>query len=730
MIRLTRVVVLLLAAATIAASQPSPRKPPLAPVRSVTDAYFGVDVTDPYRYMENLKNPEVASWIQAQSDYAQALLDRIPGRAPLLARLRALDESEPARLQLVTEIYPNRLFYLEERAGQNSYKLYRRDGMTGKEVLLVDPSSLSGSSQNPFSIDYYVPSLDGHYVAYGLSQGGSENSTIHVLNADTGQVLPDAIGGARFGVTGWMPDSRSFLYNRLQTRAPGAPASATLEGSQVYLHRLGTETSKDVVVFGRGVVPGVDVNLVDVPLVVTSAGSSYAIGELQHGVQHSLLLYVTPLAQLAKPRPRWVQIGDSQTRILDFDVRGNQACLLVAARSGPAVVMVELRDPRVSEWRRMLQLTTEDSITGMQAARNSLYITALKDGNISLVQVPYNPSAEIDRVNLPFQGSVQLLAQDARIDGALVELSSWTRAPAIYQYDPHADQVTLTPLWPVGPYDQPTDVVATEATALGSDGALVPLTLLYKKGFQRDGTHPALLIGYGSYSMVISPVFSPLWRAWLDRGGVLGFAHVRGGGDYGGLWRFEGMQTGLVNRYWDFLACAQYMVAQGYTSPAHLAAMSGSAGGILVGRAITERPELFRAAIIESGLLDLLRFENTAAGALNVPEFGSVNTLEGFEDLESVSSYEHVANGVRYPAVLLEVGMNDVRVSPWQSAKMAARLQAASTSGLPILLNVESGAGHALGTTAGQARERFADEMSFLLWQLGDPEFQPSASSK
>jgi prolyl oligopeptidase len=729
-LRHTQILVLLFAAVSVAAGQQPPQKPPPAPVHPVTDAYFGVDVTDPYRYMENLKDPAVQSWIQAQSDYARTLLDSIPGRAPLLARLKALEDSEPVRLEMITEIYPDRYFYLEERAGQNSYKLYRRDGLTGKEVLLVDPSALAGSAENPYNIDYYVASQDGHYVAYGLSQGGAENSSIHVLDVDTGEALPDVIAGARFGVTGWLPDSKSFLYNRLQPRAAGAPASATLEGSQVFLHRLGTDPGKDVAVFGSGVVPGMNVNPVDVPLVVTAPGSGYAVAELQHGVEHSLQLYETTLAQLGKPRAHWTQIGDVQTRILDFDLHGNEACLLVAARTGPAIVAADLRDPRVTEWRRMLQLTAEDSITGLQAALNSLYITTLKEGNISLVQVPYREGAEIDRVNLPFQGTVQLLAQDPRVDGALLEMSSWTRAPAIYRYDPRADQVTLTSLWPVGPYDQPTDVVATEATALGSDGALVPLTLIYKKGFERDGTHPALLIGYGSYSMVLSPIFSPLWRPWLDRGGVLAFAHVRGGGDYGGLWRFEGLQTGLVNRYWDFLACAQYMVAQGYTSSARLAAMSGSAGGILVGRAITESPQLFRAAIIESGLLDLLRFENTAAGALNVPEFGSVKTLEGFQDLESVSSYEHVSEGVHYPAVLLEAGANDVRVGPWQSAKMAARLQAATTSGLPILLNVESGAGHALGTTAEQARERFADEMSFLLWQAGDPDFQPPAPSK
>ncbi|HEV2385895.1 MAG TPA: prolyl oligopeptidase family serine peptidase [Candidatus Acidoferrales bacterium] len=727
--RPVQVGVLLLSAAALAAVPQSPEKPPVAPVRAVTTSYFGVEVTDPYRYMENLKDPQVQSWMNAQNQYASALLESIPGRGQLLDRLRELDLSEPARLQMVSLIFPDRFFYLEQRAGQNDFKLYRRDGLSGKEVLLVDPATFSSSGQPPYSIDYYLPSQDGRYVAYGLSQGGSENSAIHVLDADTGQALPDVIFGARFGVTGWMPDGKSFLYNRLQNPAAGAPASSALEGSQVLLHRLGADPGKDVAVFGRGVVPGIDVDPDDVPMVATSPGAAYGVAVLQHGTEHSMLLYETPLTQLGKPRARWLRIGDPRTTILDFDLHGNQAYLLIAARTGPAVVGLDLSSPAAENWHPLLRLTTEDSVTGIQASANSLYITTLRDGRMSLVQVPYKPAAEIDRVNLPFDGSVHLLAQDPRIAGALMEMSSWTRAPAIYRYDPAADQVSLTSLWPAGPYDQPADVQAIQATALGSDGALIPMTLLYKNGFTRDATHPALLIGYGSYSMVISPVFSPLWRAWLDRGGLLAFAHVRGGGDFGGFWRFEGTQSGLVNRYWDFLACAQYLISQGYSSPAHLAAMSGSAGGILVGRAITERPDLFRAAIIESGLLDLLRFEGTAAGPMNVPEFGSVKTLAGFQDLEAISSYEHVASGVRYPAVLLEAGMNDARVGPWQSAKMAARLQAASTSGLPILLHIDAGAGHALGSTAEQARTRFADEMSFLLWQLGDPDFQPSAAA-
>lgn len=720
-------VVALLAVSTGASAQDAPPKPPAAPVRPVTTEYFGVKVTDPYRYMENLKNPSVRRWIERQGSYSRAVLDKIPGRAKLLKEVRALDESEPARLSQVMQLPNGSLFYLKEWAKQNAYVLYRRDGFSGKESPLVDPQAFSNSGAEPASITFFSPSLNGQYVAFGISHGGTENTTIHVVSAQTGQSLPDAIPGVRFPVAAWLPDGHSFLYNRLAAPVAGAPATAKYERSRVYLHELGDDPSKDIPVFGAGVVPGIDIPADDIPWADTAPGSDYVVAAAEHGVGPSLLLYAARLSAVGTPKARWVRIGGKEIHILDYSLRGDDLYLLVAGRSGPAVARVSLRRPGVSHWGLMLQLGADAGVTGMEAASDALYLTELRAGSISLVRVPYSAKQEIMREDLPFKGSVHLFPQDPRVPGALLMLSSWTRAPSIYRFEPKGSRVVHTDLWPAGPYDDPKDVVAVKATALGSDGALVPLTILYKKGVERDGTHPALLMGYGSYSILLSPVFSPLWRVWLDRGGVLAFAHVRGGGEYGSLWRFEGLKVGLANRYHDFITCAQYLVDQGYTSPEHLAGMSGSAGAILVGGAITERPDLFRAVVIESGLLDLLRFQNTANGVMNVPEFGSTKTLEGFEDLYSVSSYDHLRPHVKYPAVLLEVGMNDPRVDPWQSAKMAARLQADSTSGLPVLLRVDNEAGHALASTAQQKRELFTDEISFLFWQLGVRAFQPAA---
>jgi prolyl oligopeptidase len=718
----------LLAMGTAAGAQGMPRKPPPAPVQPFSRDFYGMKISDPYHYMDNLKDPKVRAWINSQGQYTRARLDRIPGRAKLLAEVTKLDESEPARVGQVVVLPGDLFFYLDEIAGENTYRLYRRDGLSGKPGLLVDPMAFNEPGRPPATISFFSPSPDGHYVAFGISRGGTGMTTIHVVDARTGQPLPDTISDVRFPAAAWLPDGHSFFYNRLAPHKPGAPATAKYERSRVYLHELGTSPADDLPILGAGVVPGMKIAATDIPWVDIAPGSRYAVGVLENGVSHTLVLYTAPLQQVGTSQVHWQRVGDSQTHILDYSLRGNRLYLLVAGREGPAVANVSLAKPSVYDWGLMLQLSPYAGVTGMQAASDAIYLSELHNGNISLVRLPYDAAQEIKRVKLPFAGNVHLYPQDPRVSGALVMLSSWTRAPSIYRYDPQTHSVIHTDLWPTGPYDDPKNVVAINVNALSANGVLVPLTIVYKRGTQRDGTHPTLLIGYGSYSVVLAPVYTPLWRVWLDRGGVLAFAHVRGGGEYGALWRFEGSKVGLASRFHDYLTCAQYLVDQGYTTPRLLAGMSGSAGAILVGRAITARPHLFRAVVIESGLLDLLGYQRTANGVMNVPEFGSTKTLAGFDALYSVSSYNHVQPHVRYPAVLLEVGMNDPRVGPWQSAKMAARLQADTTSNLPVLLGVHRRVGHFLASTAEQERKLFTDEMSFLFWQLGLPGFQPAAT--
>jgi prolyl oligopeptidase len=307
-----------------------------------------------------------------------------------------------------------------------------------------------------------------------------------------------------------------------------------------------------------------------------------------------------------------------------------------------------------------------------------------------------------------------------------VELTSWTKARKIYAYDPSHKNVTDTQLQPVGKFDAPADLESVEVKAKSYDGTLIPLSIVYRKGVKLDGSNPTLLEGYGAYGITLDPFFDPKYIAWFERGGVFAVAHVRGGGEYGEDWHLAGKLLTKHNTWKDFIACAEYLINQKYTSTSHLAIEGGSAGGITIGRSITERPDLFAVAIDAVPMSDVVRAEFTPNGPPNIPEFGTVKEADGFKALYEMSGYHHVMDGTKYPAVIVTTGFNDPRVVSWEPGKMAARLQAATSSGKPVLLRVDYDAGHGIGSTKTQREEALADEMSFALWQFGVADFQPA----
>jgi len=330
-------------------------------------------------------------------------------------------------------------------------------------------------------------------------------------------------------------------------------------------------------------------------------------------------------------------------------------------------------------------------------------------------------------VQLPFEGAIGAFFADPRELGVIIETQSWVRPPMYLQV---ADDRSTTDLQLVPkPNFDYSQLESIEVKAPAADGTLIPLSIVYKHGLAKDGAHPTLLRGYGSYGITLDPTFAPRFIPWLERGGIWATAHVRGGGEYGEDWHNAGRKLTKQNTIGDMIACAEYLVKEKYTSPARLVAEGGSAGGITVGGALTQRPELFAAILDDVGDSDALRMENSPGGPANIPEFGSVKTEEGFKGLYVMDAYVHVKDGTPYPAVMLTTGVNDPRVDPWEAAKMTARLQAATSSGKPILLRVDFDAGHGFGSGKAQTNALLADEFSFALWQFGDPEFQPATAS-
>jgi prolyl oligopeptidase len=710
-------------------SQSAAAPPPPAPVRVVVDDYYGNKIEDPYRYMEDLTSPEVKAWFKAQNDYTRTVLARIPGRDALLKRIKDLDESAAARVWDIRRLPGERYFYQKRLASEDMAKVYTRAGLTGSERLLADPVKLTPAGSPSHVINYYGPSLDGSYLAYGESPGGSEDAVIHIVDVRTGRESGETIDRGWWGYPLWLPDNRSFFHNRLQKMLPAMPATERELKSKVYLHVVGTDPEKDPVVFGYDVSPNVKIVPTDLPIVFFSPASPrYAFGLVNHGVRPEITAYVAPLPSPNTAAFQWRKLFDVDDAVTNFDVHGDDLYLIThkdALRY--KIVRTSISKPDLAH-ATVVVPESEAVVRNLVTAADALYVQTLDGGLGKLLRIPFSGAAKgvPQQIALPLNGQVWVDASDPRVDGVLIGMTTWTKASSDYAYDPRTNRVTETTLVPHGPFDSPQDIVSEEVKVPSYDGTLVPLSIVHRRDMKLDGSNPTLLEGYGAYGITLDPWFDPTLLAWIERGGILAVAHVRGGGEYGEGWHLAGKLLTKHNTWRDFIASAQYLVDHKYTTPARLAGEGGSAGGITIGRAITERPDLFGAALDDVGLSDALRVELSPNGPPNIPEFGTTKSPEGYQALYEMSSYHHVKDGTAYPAVMVVTGINDPRVTPWEPAKMAARLQAATSSGKPVLLRVDYEAGHGWGSTKSQQELLNADKWSFLLWQFGVPEFQPT----
>ena len=706
-------------AATTALSQPSP----VFPANDVAETFFGTVVHDPYRALEDPKNSQVAAWMKAQADQARAALEGLSGYAALRSRVAALDDAVEARVGGVRRMRTGAIFFTRRGAKDNTFKLYVRSA-AGTDTLLADPDDWQKETGKPHAINYFYPSPDAKFVAFGVSAAGSEAASIYVIETTTRKRIGKPIDRAQYPGISWRADAKSFFFLREQKLEPGMPVTERYQNTRLWLHRLGEDTERDTLILGPGVTPKVAVPRTDFPYVIATPGSRYAVAAVFAGVQRELALYSAPLATVGKPGTPWVKICDRSDKVTDFAVRGDDIYLLTYAPSPRyAVIRTGLAKPDLASASTVVA-ASDQVLFEMAAAKDGLYLES-RDGAVKRIKrLAWGAKAARD-LDLPGEGAASLLSASPVIDGAIVSLTAWTRAREIYAVDAAGKSVN-TKLQPLGPFDAPDGLIATEVKVKSHDGAMVPLSIIHRKDVKLDGNNPALLYGYGAYGITEEPGFGPTRLAWLEKGGVFAVANVRGSGVYGQEWYKAGFKATKPNTWKDFIACAEYLIAQKYTTSSRLGILGGSAGGILVGRALTERPDLFAAVIPAVGVLDAIRAETTANGVPNIPEFGTVKKEDEFRALLAMSSYHHVKDGTRYPAVMIPHGVNDPRVDVWHSSKMAARLLAASSSGKPVLLNLDYEGGHGVGDTKAQRQKQIADNYAFFFWQAGHPEFQPA----
>jgi prolyl oligopeptidase len=689
--------------------------PPAAPKREVVDTYFGTAIADPYRWMEKpiAQNPEFLRWLEAQNAYTREVLDRLPQRAALKARLTELADIVTTVNNL--SLAGSRWFYLKLKPGEQTAKLNVRE-QSGRERMLLDPDTLPGAGDSHWAIDYVRPSPDGRLVGYGSSLGGSEKTTLHLMDASTGRLLPDSISRVQFGgAVTWAPDGRSFHYIRLSAAGDTNPAER-YRNSAAWRHIIGRPAEQDKLMLGPGSSSTVALEPDDFPLVIPVEGSPYIYASVVHGVRNEITLYVARSSDFRGAATAWRKLVDTGDAVVATEFHGPDIYLL-SHKDAPRFKLLRVRgDAPDLRHAEVVVAEGKSVLTQMALAKDALYLQEREGSLGRLRRVPLGGGRSA-RIALPADGAIVTLATDRHRPGVVFPLESWTRSRLWYRYDPAGARLRDTGILSRAPVDVSL-YQSAEVEVPSHDGTMVPLSIVRRKDLALDGSHPTVLEGYGAYGFSIDPFFDPRLLAWLERGGVYAVAHVRGGGEYGEEWHLAGKEATKPNTWKDFIACAEYLIKQRYTSAQHLAGTGTSAGGILIGRAMTERPDLFRAAVPRVGVMNALRTEHEPGGPANIPEFGSTTTEAGFRTLREMDAVEHVRPGVRYPAVLLTAGVHDSRVEAWQPAKMAAVLQERSASGYPVLLRVGFDAGHGMGLTKSQRVDEMADIYAFLLWQL------------
>jgi len=680
---------------------------------------YGEDA-DPLRFLEDLSRPDTRAFLLEQGEAARSVLDRLSGRAALAERIHGLSASATTISSLV--LAAGRVFYLRRAPGEANASLCVREGLGGPERVLVDPERFSEPGRRA-SIDWIAPSPDGRRVAYGVAQGGSEESVLRVADADAARDLALEIDRARFAERlAWEPDSSAFYYARHPEGAAGAKRYANI---RVYRHVLGRDTARDEIVFAPGVGGARDVPELSYPSLLLPLESRFAYAIVREGVRREIAVHAAERRDLAAGRPAWRKIIAFEDQVTAIEAWKDDLFVL-SHRDAPRSRVLRF-DPRRDLGSAKVAVPQGDAvIESMALARDALYLRTQLGGvdRLERLQIGLLGTKPADYVKIPFDTAITQLVADPRRPGAILAIEGWIEPPAVVEVEPKTGNLRNTGLQPPARVDL-TAIDEVRLYAIGHDGTSIPVTLLYRKTTQLTGSNPTLLVAYGSHGESMKPAFDPARLAWLERGGIYAVAHVRGGGEYGEAWHQAGSRGAKINTVLDFISVAEYLVSYGFTSPARLAIMGTGAGAIPVGGALARRPDRYAAVVLRAPLVDLFGYESMPEGPMEVPELGSAATPQGAEWLRVISAFHQVKDAVPYPAVLLSVGLNDLRVMPWQAARMAARLQAASSSGKPVLLRVDPESGHGKGTPRERRDQELADIYSFLLWQFGDLQFRP-----
>ena len=689
-----------------------PLQPPPPPVRPVTENHFGTKVTDNYRYMEKLA-PETLAWMKAQGTYTRSVIDAIAPHAALKQRVEAFSGSFGVIQDYVSG--GGRQFYEERTPGSDNFDLIVNDAK-GKRRLVDLGAIRAAHGGGLYSINYFLAAPDGSKVAVGISEGGSEAAQLYVYDAATGKQIAEPVDRAEYGASAWSGDSSLLFFIRLKK---------LIKGEEINKYKNPTVEVWDLKspprsVAGNGIGHGTDFGPDDSPAIGISPDSPVALLVSRNGVQPELKLWTAPAASASSPDAPWKPFVERNDRVTTLAIRGDDA-FLVSRKNAPTsqVLQVKAGAP-LSSATLLVPAQADRVIEDVRAASDGLYVLARRGVYSTLLRVPTG-STRIEEVSLPAKGHIAEAFTDPSKPGIDINFSSWVLPPQEYAYDPATGKFTDLGIEVHGDM-KPAKFTVSDAEAKAHDGAMIPLTIIQPVGAPKPQI--TLLEAYGSYGYSIVAEFESRRAAVMNEGITYAICHVRGGGELGDDWRLAGKDANKHNTWQDDIACGEELIARGITTRDKLFIWGGSGGGITVGLAMSERPDLFAGVIDVVPAANMLRMEFTPNGPPNVPEFGTVSTEQGFRSLYAMDSTQHVKKGVHYPATMISLGLNDPRVEPWIPAKFAAALMASGSIN-PVLLRVDANAGHGVGSSRTQGDWLTADWIAFIKWRAGVPGWRP-----
>jgi len=686
----------------------TPSKPPYPPTekKPTSEKFFDTTITDDYRWLENLDDPAVRSWIGAQNAFSRPILDDVKDRQKIASRLKELYGGTSVTYR--AEYFRKKLFVTKLQPPRKQPVLVTIDSPTdlSTERTVIDPNMIDTTGGT--SMDFFVPSPDGRLVAVSLSRGGSENGTGFVFETATGRRLPDEVPRVNFptasGSIAWNAAASGFYYTRYPLGNERPPQDSAFY-QQIYFHTLGTPSAKDRYIAGK-----------DFPRIAEIALSSsndgrYMLARVANGDGGEFAFY------LMGPGERWRTIAGFDDGVKEAVFGRDGKIYLLSTKGAPhgQILSIPVATPALTSARVVVPednvaieslLATGDRLYTLDVAGGPSQVRIFDLSGLFRGMLPTAPLPAITTL-IPMDGNRVLYGTETYIE----DLS-------YFLYDPKTNGAARTRLVnrPAADF---SDCEVLREFAPSKDGSKIPLNIIQKKGTEKNGRHPLLLTAYGGFDVAESPRFSPRNRLWVEQEGIVVDANIRGGDEFGEEWHRGGMLTKKQNVFDDFIACAEYLIGRKYTSTDLFAIEGGSNGGLLMGAALTQRPDLFRAVVSHVGLYDMLHIGNFPNGQFNVTEYGALSDPAQFKATLAYSPYHHVADGTKYPAVLMMTGDNDGRVDPANSRKMTARLQAATASARPILLRTSAVSGHGIGSPLDEVVAQDVDVFAFLFDQLG-----------